>query len=103
MSETGFCALRWIEIVIYMPTSWMQGHRKRLQRMWRHVTFAAASPFHHSRGQDSGYVLAFEVELQSIVGLDYSNPLILHGRMVMEARRVTKREFLTVHSTALSL
>ncbi len=86
-----------------MPTSWMQGHRKRLQRMWRHVTFAAASPFHHSRGQDSGYVLAFEVELQSIVGLDYSNPLILHGRMVMEARHVTKREFLTVHSTTLSL
>lgn len=64
--------------------------------MWRHMPFAAASPFHHSRGEDSGYVLAFEVELQSICGMDYSNPLILDGRVVLEAKHVVKREFLTV-------
>lgn len=64
--------------------------------MWRQMPFAAASPFHHSRGEDSGYVLAFEVELQSICGMDYSNPLILDGRMVLEAKHVVKREFLTV-------
>ena len=64
--------------------------------MWRQMPFAAASPFHHSRGQESGYVLAFEVELHNICGLDYSNPLILDGRMVIEARHVVKREFLTV-------
>jgi hypothetical protein len=60
------------------------------------MPFAAASPFHHSRGEDSGYVLAFEVDLQSICGMDYSNPLILDGRMVLEANHVVKREFLTV-------
>ena len=60
--------------------------------MWRQMPFAAASPFHHSRGQESGYVLAFEVELHSICGLDYSNPLILDGRMVIEANHVVKRE-----------
>ena len=64
--------------------------------MWRQMPFAAASPFHHSRGEDSGYVLAFEVELQSICGMDYSNPLILDGRLVLEAKYVVKREFLTV-------
>ncbi|CAL5219001.1 g756 [Coccomyxa viridis] len=64
--------------------------------MWRQMPFAAASPFHHSRGQESGYVLAFEVELHSICGLDYSNPLILDGRMVIEANHVVKREFLTM-------
>ena len=66
--------------------------------MWRQMPFAAASPFHHSRGQESGYVLAFEVELHSICGLDYSNPLILDGRMVIEANHVVKREFLTVRT-----
>ena len=66
--------------------------------MWRQMPFAAASPFHHSRGQESGYVLAFEVELRSICGLDYSNPLILDGRMVIEANHVVKREFLTVRA-----
>lgn len=73
-----------------------QGHGRRLQRMWRQMPFAAALPFHHSRGQESGYVLAFEVELQHVCGLDYSNPLILDGRMVIEAKHVVKREFLTV-------
>ena len=43
-------------------------------------------------------MLAFEVELHSICGLDYSNPLILDGRMVIEANHVVKREFLTVRT-----
>ena len=73
-----------------------QGHRKRLQRMWRQMPFAGSSPFHHSRGHDSGFVLAFEVEWGSICGLDYSNPLCQDGRVVVEAKHVTKREFQTV-------
>ena len=73
-----------------------QGHRKRLQRMWRQMPFAGSSPFHHSRGRDSGFVLAFEVEWSSICGMDYSNPLCQDGRVVVEAKQVTKREFQTV-------
>lgn len=73
-----------------------QGHRKRLQRMWRQMPFAGSSPFHHSRGRDSGFVLAFEVEWSSICGMDYSNPLCQDGRVVVEAKQVIKREFQTV-------
>ncbi|CAL8460798.1 g329 [Coccomyxa elongata] len=72
------------------------GHRKRLQRMWRQMPFAGSSPFHHSRGRDSGFVLAFEVEWSSICGMDYSNPLCQDGRVVVEAKQVIKREFQTV-------
>lgn len=74
----------------------LQGHRKRLQRMWRQMPFAASSPFHHSRGHDNGYVIAFEIEWGNICGMDYSNPLCQDGRMVLEAMHVVKREFLTV-------
>lgn len=70
-----------------------QGHRQRLQRIWRKTPFAAASPFHHSRGKESGYVVAFEVEWASICGLDYSNPLCQDGRLVIEATHIVKREF----------
>ena len=71
----------------------LQGHRQRLQRIWRKTLFAAASPFHHSLGRESGYVLAFEVEWASICGLDYSNPLCQDGRLVIEATHIVKREF----------
>ena len=60
-----------------------------------------SSPFHHShRGLAAGdvgaYVVAFEVEWDKIVGLDYNNQLCLDGRMVIEAHQVVKRVFRTV-------
>ena len=64
--------------------------------MWRQMPFTGASPFHHSRGAENGYVIAFEVEWGHICGLDYSNPLCQDGRLVVEATHVIKREFQTV-------
>jgi hypothetical protein len=62
------------------------------------MPFAASSPFHHSRGQEGGYVIAFEVEWANVCGIDYSNPLCQDGRVVVEAKHVVKREFPTVRS-----
>ncbi len=41
-------------------------------------------------------VLAFEVDLSEVCGLDYVWRLCEDGRLVVEARLVVKREFLTV-------
>ena len=41
-------------------------------------------------------VLAFEVELSEVCGLDYMWRLCEDGRLVVEARLVVKREFVTV-------
>lgn len=41
-------------------------------------------------------VLAFEVELSEVCGLDYIWRLCEDGRLVLEARLVVKREFVTV-------
>jgi len=42
------------------------------------------------------YVVAFEVDWDRIVGVDYVNTLCTDGRMVLEANHVVKRIFLTV-------
>ena len=64
--------------------------------MLRHLT--AHSPF-QSNQSGPGNVLAFEVGWRNIIGLDYSNPLCLPGRVVLEAKHVIKREFLNVRSS----
>ena len=42
------------------------------------------------------YVVAFEVDWDRIVGVDYINTLCTDGRVVLEAHCVVKRIFLTV-------
>lgn len=54
---------------------------------------AASSPF---KSRANGGVLVYEVDWKHVVGMDYSNPLCLPGRVVLEARQVMKREFLRV-------
>lgn len=41
-------------------------------------------------------VVAFEIKWEDICGLNYHNPLCIDGRVVMEAAKLTKRQFLTV-------
>ncbi|KAL3156758.1 hypothetical protein ABBQ38_001033 [Trebouxia sp. C0009 RCD-2024] len=41
-------------------------------------------------------VVAFEIKWDDVCGLNYHNPLCLDGRVVMEAAKLTKRQFLTV-------
>ena len=41
-------------------------------------------------------VVAFEIKWEDICGLNYHNPLCNDGRLVMEAAKLTKRQFLTV-------
>jgi hypothetical protein len=78
-----------------------KGHRRRLRQMWRQMPFKVASPFQHSCGRESGYVIAFEVEWAHVCGLDYSNPLCQDGRVVVEATHVIKREFQSVSGCLL--
>lgn len=57
------------------------------------------SPFnstHWNSSSISDCVVAFEVEYDAVVGLDYSNPLCQDGRLVIEAGKVIKREFVSV-------
>lgn len=41
-------------------------------------------------------VVAFEIKWEDICGLNYHNPLCIDGRVVLEAAKLTKRQFLTV-------
>jgi hypothetical protein len=61
-----------------------------------HGRLAAASPFSSSAYSHAGCVHAFEVPVASIRGLDYSNPLVLEARLVLETVGLRKREFPTV-------
>ena len=63
--------------------------RQGIKRVFRHLT--AHSPF-----QSTGGVLAFEVDWKNVVGIDYSNPLCLSGRLVLESHHVVKRDFPSV-------
>ena len=56
----------------------------------------AKSPFSSSYYTEGDCVCAFEVPLESIVGLDYHNPLLQPGRVALEVHGVRKREFRTV-------
>lgn len=42
-------------------------------------------------------IVAFEVSLDSVVGIDWSRPLVHDGRVVLEAHAVVKRIFRSVH------
>jgi len=44
-------------------------------------------------GRGDGMSVAFEVGFDSVMGVDYSNPLVRKGRMVVEACHVAKKEF----------
>jgi hypothetical protein len=59
---------------------------------------AVKSPFAsgHSRFRTAGCVHTFEVPFASLRGLDYSNPLCLEARLVLEVSNLRKREFSTV-------
>lgn len=51
-------------------------------------------------------VVAFEIKWEDVLGFSYHNPLCLDGRVVIEAAKLTKRQFLTVSShkhTAMNL
>jgi hypothetical protein len=56
----------------------------------------AASPFASAAYSQQGCVHAFEIPFATIRGVDYSNPLCLEGRLVLEAASLRKREFPTV-------
>lgn len=53
----------------------------------------ACSPFSSSYYGTKGCVICFEVDFDRIIGLDYLNPLLQTGRLVMEAEHIRKREF----------
>jgi hypothetical protein len=53
----------------------------------------ACSPFSSSYYGTKGCVISFEVDFDRIIGLDYLNPLLQTGRLVMEAEHIRKREF----------
>lgn len=57
---------------------------------------SARSPFASKTGPGQGWVCAFEADFDGILGIDYLHPLVRPGRLVLEARRVTKREFKSV-------
>lgn len=57
----------------------------------------AGSPFKGSH-RFPGSVLAFELQWKYVVGIDYSNPLCLPGRLVLEANNIVKHEFTCVSS-----
>jgi len=67
----------------------LQVARQGIKRVFRHLT--AHSPF-----QGLGGVIAFEVDWKNVVGIDYSNPLCLAGRLVLESHHVVKRDFPSV-------
>lgn len=62
----------------------------------------AATPFTSCR-QGKVSVIAFEVEWQQVVGLDYVNPLCQDGRVVLEAHNIIKREFKSVRISFLAI
>lgn len=54
-------------------------------------TRGTKSVIHEGRGD--GMSVAFEVSFNTVMGVDYSNPLVRKGRMVVEACHVVKKEF----------
>ncbi|CAD7704505.1 unnamed protein product [Ostreobium quekettii] len=52
------------------------------------------SPFEAGSGEGgAGRVVAFEVAWGDVQGMDYDNPLLVDGRIVLEAAMVARREF----------
>lgn len=57
--------------------------------------FGAESPFsfHPSSERGEGVVFGFEVGWKHVKGVNYQNPLVHHGKLVLEACNVEKKEF----------
>lgn len=73
----------------------MQAHSTRLFRIVKQLQ--TKSPFKTSSCSAGPYtVSAFEISWQDVCGFDYFNPLCSDGRVVIEASKLTKRQFLTV-------
>ncbi|KAK9825452.1 hypothetical protein WJX81_002181 [Elliptochloris bilobata] len=71
--------------------------KQQMQHFLRqNVPWLSLSPFHVPGRDHNRLVLAFEVELSEVCGLDYAWRLCEDGRLVVEARQVAKREFLTL-------
>ena len=60
------------------------------------AALAAKSPFSSMLYRCAGCVHTFEVPFASLAGLDYSNPLLREGRLVLEVHSLRQREFPTV-------
>jgi hypothetical protein len=60
------------------------------------VFIGARSPFTSTLFKNRRCVFAFEVHHDGVEGLDYSNPLLQPGRLVIEARGIRKREFSSI-------
>lgn len=43
--------------------------------------------------------VGFEIKWEDVCGFNYHNPLCNDGRIVIEAAKLTKRQFLTVRCT----
>ena len=63
----------------------------------------AKSPFRTSSGTAGRFrSVAFEIEWKDICGFNYFNPLCNDGRVVIEAAKLTKRQFMTVSGIPVS-
>lgn len=96
------------EMFVFLVKPWSDAHRVPTQQGGgesRRKTFqkrdamlkqfGAESPFsfHPSHGRGEGVVFGFEVEWRHVKGVNYSNPLVRQGRLVVEACNVEKKEF----------
>lgn len=80
-------------------SSFRQGRnvaRFRQRSMLEHL--GAHSPFSSSYmyGEEESCVFAFEVKYYAIRGVNYDNPLVRAGKLVLDACNVEKREFKNV-------
>ena len=76
----------------------LQAQSTRLFRLVSQLN--ARSPFRTSSSQAGPYMaVAFEIKWEDICGFNYHNPLCIDGRVVIEAAKLTKRQFVTVSVT----
>lgn len=77
------------------PWKGQQAQSKKLFRLVSQLN--AKSPFRTSSCKAGAYmVVAFEIKWEDVLGFSYHNPLCLDGRVVIEAAKLTKRQFLTM-------
>lgn len=69
--------------------------KKQIANAVKHV-LDVHSPFGTVGAGSRELVVAFEVLWSDVQGIDYTNPLLVDGRIVLEAAQVTKREFSSV-------
>lgn len=72
-----------------------QAQPRRLLSLPSHLH--ARSPFRTTSDLARDYqVVAIEIDWKDVCGLNYHNPLCMDGRLVIEAARLTKRQFTNV-------